>query len=891
MGQIAIQWIGKSFLLPLFIFLLPLLAGAQVEEKKVLILNSYNKGFTWTDNVVSGIETVLKPAENNIDLCVEYMDTKSMGHGAAYQQVLYELYHFKYHDQKFDVIISSDDDAFNFLNDYRDKLFPEVPVVYCGVNNREAPNLNDPSAFTGVLESLATEQTIDLILNIHPETRKIYLVIDTTPSGNYLWEVTSPSISLFPNIEFIRISDQYSLGEIENLVSELGEEAAILYYVLSRDRSGKSLSVKESATRVINASSRPVYTTHLLEFPYGVVGGKILRGYDQGELVAEMAQRILNGEPVDSIPVVKNNPTQFVFNYDQLTKWNIPLSDLPVDSIFFNRPVSLYEQNKTLVLGVVGFIFIMVGFVIILLVNVLRRKKTEMILRESEEKFRALAETSPLAIYASSGPDEKGEYINPTYTKLFGYTLEEVPTLNDWWPLAYPDESYRTSLKNEWQQRVEHAIATKSEIEPIEAVVQCKDGSEKIISWGFNALGKQNWALGLDLTERKQLEAQLLQKHKMEAVGFMAGGMAHNFNNNLSIVLGNVELAQMKLPPGSEVTSLLENAKTAIRRSRDLVKKIITYSRQGVTHKIPMRLKTIIDETIDLLSPTLPSTIVLTKSYSPECENHLVKADPSQIQEVLINLCNNAVQAMDEKGVLEISLDLVDLEGKNIPAQYDCSSGRYNKLSVSDSGCGMPAEMLDKIFDPFYSTKEAHEGAGLGLSTVQGIVVQHGGIIKVNSLLGQGTTFDIYFPLIERVENVEPALGKTTLLKGSERILFVDDDDNLATLGEQLLGTLGYQISTTTDSTEALKMFTANAEGFDLVITDQTMPELTGVELITEIKKVRANIPTILCTGHSSKVDAGKARELGISAFMMKPLELSVLSQTIRSVLGKDEES
>ena len=391
--------------------------------------------------------------------------------------------------------------------------------------------------------------------------------------------------------------------------------------------------------------------------------------------------------------------------------------------------------------------------------------------------------------------------------------------------------------------------------------------------------------------ERDNLEIELRQKHKMEAVGFMAGGMAHNFNNNLSIILGNVELSQMKQVPGSEVIPLLENAKIAVRRSRDLVQKIITYSRKGITHKAPMWLTIIIDETLGLVTSTLPATVTLHRSVDPDCKTRQIYADASQIQEVLINLCNNAVQAMDEKGELNISLEPVELEQKNIPAQYDCLPGQYVKLSVKDSGCGMPTEMLDKIFDPFYTTKEEYEGAGMGLATVQGIVAQHGGMIKVDSQLDHGTTFDLYFPIIEQKDMVEPVAEMTALSRGTECILFVDDDEILASLGEQLLSTLGYQVCMMTDSTEALKMFTANANRFDLVITDQTMPKLTGKELIEEIKKVKADIPTILCTGYSSKVDEAEAVEFGISAFMMKPLDLPQLSQTIRQVLGGEKKT
>ncbi len=385
-------------------------------------------------------------------------------------------------------------------------------------------------------------------------------------------------------------------------------------------------------------------------------------------------------------------------------------------------------------------------------------------------------------------------------------------------------------------------------------------------------------------TERENLGEQLRQKHKMEAVGHMAGGIAHNFNNNLSIILGNVELSQLKQAPNSEVIPLLENAKIAIRRSRDLVQKIIIYSRKGIQNKALIQLPVIVSETVALLQSTLPSSASIEQIIDPECGSVVIDADASQIQEVLVNLCNNAVHAMDEKGVLKILLGSVELTQKEIPAQYERPPGRYAKLSVQDTGSGISTEVLDKIFDPFFTTKEEYEGAGMGLATVQGIVAQHGGLIKVNSVPNQGTVFDLYLPIVD-AQITEPTPINTEILRGTEKILLVDDDEMLASLGEEVLTEIGYQVSVMTESTEALKLFTANADSFDLVITDQTMPELTGKDLILELKKIRPDIPTILCTGFSSKIDDMQAAELGINAFLMKPLDLPGLSQAVRRVL------
>ncbi|MDX2479944.1 MAG: ATP-binding protein [Desulfuromusa sp.] len=476
--------------------------------------------------------------------------------------------------------------------------------------------------------------------------------------------------------------------------------------------------------------------------------------------------------------------------------------------------------------------------------------------------------------------------------QILGYPEGELLGRN-WFDVCLP-EAIRPEIKEVFKRQMSGDFKP---LEFYENAVLNSSGEERMIAFHNTLLRDDNEICGAlfsgeDITKRKQaekhrleLEIELRQKHKMEAVGYMAGGMAHNFNNGLAIVLGNLEMAQRKISETEKVKKYLENAQAAILHSRDLVSKIITYSRKGVQHTTPTQLTKIINETLYLIQSTLPTTVVVKKDFDPDSDRALFNADPSQFQEVLINLCNNAVQAMDEKGELKISLELVDLEQKNIPAQYDCLPGHYAKLSVQDSGCGMPAEMLDKIFDPFYSTKEEYEGAGMGLSTVQGIVARHGGIIKVNSIPDQGTTFNLYFPIIEQTHIDEPAAENTTLPKGTERILFVDDEEMLASLGEQLLTEMGYQVSMITNSTEALKMFIANADRFDLVITDQTMPNLSGKDLIEEIKKIRPDTPTILCTGDSSKINEGAAAELGISAYMMKPLDLPKLAQTVRRVL------
>ncbi len=508
-------------------------------------------------------------------------------------------------------------------------------------------------------------------------------------------------------------------------------------------------------------------------------------------------------------------------------------------------------------------------------------------LQISEERFKTLSRVTFEGIVLHN--DGIILDANDSLAQLLGYTSEEIIGHNAI-ELLFPSESHDL-LYSSFDTNVTPTY---------EIVARKKDGTLIPVEIESRVVqkGDDHFLVTAvrDISERKQaeqqqleLERQLRLKYKMEAVGVMAGGMAHNFNNNLSIILGNIELLQMKTHHNTETDECLSNAKTAVLRSRDLITQILSYSRQGNKEKTTIQPYLIINETIKLLNSTLPATIKLQQHISDNSHNLTIHADPSQIQECLINLCNNAMHAMDEKGDLTISLTSVNLQQQDIPAQYAAPPGRYVKISIQDTGCGMSAEIIDKIFDLFFTTKPVDEGTGVGLSTVQGIVTQHDGLIKVNSILGRGTTFELYFPISKTGEITKTTSHNADMPRGTERILFIEDDEMLTSLCDLVLTSMGYVVTTMTDSIKAMEILSANADNFDIVITDQTMPGITGSELIAQLKKIRADIPTILCTGYSSRINKEKAAELGISAFLMKPVELAELLQTVRLVLDSSK--
>jgi len=388
-----------------------------------------------------------------------------------------------------------------------------------------------------------------------------------------------------------------------------------------------------------------------------------------------------------------------------------------------------------------------------------------------------------------------------------------------------------------------------------------------------------------DLTGQHTLERQIRQSQKMEAIGTLAGGIAHDFNNILAGMIGFTEMVMEDIAPDSPEHKRLELVLKGGKRGRDLVKQILAFSSQGEQEKKPLAVSEIVEEGLKLLRPTLPSTIeIVSKSLT---NDDRIFADLVQMHQVLMNLCTNAAHAMREKGgVLELQISKVGFTEHDPLPFSDMVPGEYVVLTVRDTGTGMTPDILDRIFDPFFTTKKPGEGTGLGLSVIHGIVQRHGGYVAVESEPGKGTTFRVYLPKIEEQAFSEDREAPVAT-GGNERILFVDDEDMLVELNRQRLTRFGYEVVGTTSSMDALDIFRKDPDVFDLVITDYTMPNLTGMELAAQLLKVKPSIPIILCTGDSQPVTPESAQDAGINALLMKPAGREGLAQTIRNVLDQ----
>ncbi len=383
--------------------------------------------------------------------------------------------------------------------------------------------------------------------------------------------------------------------------------------------------------------------------------------------------------------------------------------------------------------------------------------------------------------------------------------------------------------------------------------------------------------------EKRQLENQLRQSQKMEAIGTLAGGIAHDFNNVLSIILGNTELALADMPTEHTVRRNLERILTASLRAREMIKQLLSFSRKEECGRKPLRLNSVIAESLKLMRASLPANISIERDIcGTECTTI---ADATQIHQIMLNLCTNAAHAMEPNGgVLTIRLEPVRLENADADG---LAPGNYARLVVADTGHGIEKEIINRIFDPYFTTKEIGKGTGMGLSVVHGIIKGIGGTIRAFSHPGRVTEFHLYLPMVDMVVDTEPSIfDQQHLPGGHEHILIVDDEEMLVEMMRQVLEQLGYTVSAHTDSAAALKAFVSSPQTYDLLITDMTMPRMTGTGLAKAVKAVRDDFPVILSTGFNEQVNEENSQSLGIQALIMKPVGMQQLAKTIRSVLA-----
>jgi two-component system cell cycle sensor histidine kinase/response regulator CckA len=981
---------------------------AESEPARVLLISSYHPGFPTFFEQVRGINSVF--SGNGVFLDVEFMDKKRFAE-AENEKLFLEMLSYKLGRTKpYDAIMTADDDALLFLLKQTSNLFSAQPAVFFGVNNiARAKGLSGSKGITGVIEAVSMKETVELMLDLLPGTRKVLALVDTTPSSVGDLHTFRSLSSSFPQFTFSTLSlGDHSFAEFADALQKVGSDTAVLLLSAYVDKEQNRMVFEDSLRLILENLQQPLFHLWYHGMGDGMIGGRVISHEQQGKTAAELVLRILAGEPAESIKVIEQSPNVTLVDYDVMKKFGLENTKLANDAIVLNKPFSLYYRYKyRLWLG--ALFLISQTLLILFLIRVVRRNKaTEFDLRERDRLLTRFIGNSPIYAYIQevspnlcrsvSASENFKELTGIPARQMIGKSMEELfpedfaaKVTSDSWAvfssgkvstmeeehdgrsfitikfplkvkgrnlvggysiditmrkkaeqdlrhsydlmryiikhdtsaLAVHDrdlnylfvsdrylKDYKVKDKNiigrhhydvfpdlpqKWRdvhQKALAGITSRAQRDRYDR----EDGSVEWTTWECRPWYQANGEVGgfvlytevitdkvIAEEQKLALQQQLHQAQKMEAIGTLAGGIAHDFNNILGAIIGYAEMAYEDSLSGSVNPSDINQVIVAGHRAKDLVKQILVFSRQTENQKIPLRPATLIKESVKMLRSTIPTTIDIRLDMDAGT-GHIL-ADPTEIHQVILNLCTNAYHVMEETGgILSISLKNTSLSRPDLIDITGVKPGEFVLLTVKDTGAGIPRENREKIFNPFFTTKEVGKGTGMGLAIVHGIVKNSGGFITFQSEPGKGTVFEVFLPVLSgqtATEDNERQLIPT----GTERILFVDDEKILAEMGQTMLERLGYTVTVQSGSVQALANFQANPGAFDLVITDQTMPEMTGLEMARYMLDIRPDLPVILCTGYSNQISEEKIEFYKIRGFAMKPLVRKDIAVLIRRIL------
>ncbi len=701
-------------------------------------------------------------------------------------------------------------------------------------------------------------------------------VVDTFDTGRPHVEEEGQMTFLLNNIEtpldILISTNRLELNDTRNVLLSLTD-------ITDRKKAAVDLQRSEERFKLaMNASQDGIYDWDLDEKTiYYSPGWKRMLGYAPEELPDDFSVWETLTHP-DDVKVSWNMLNEVVEGKRKRFEKEFKMRHKDGHWVYILSRASIYKDDSTGRIRIVGTH-----------IDISERKLVERELRLTTEMFQKIFNSQLDAIFVldNQSPPEVIE-VNRAGSAMFGYEpLEMKGKITDIFHVSKNHLlSFRTSLIS--------AFETKGFLNDFEFSMKKKDGSifptEHMVVELLDDAGQRNGWISVvrDISDKKQLEERLQQNQKMESIGNLAGGIAHDFNNLLFPIIGMSELLLEDLPPGSSHYDSVQEILKAGKRGGDLVKQILSFSRQDEHRKIPVRVQQIVKEVIKLSRSTIPADIEITNCLQPDCG--LILADPTQLHQIAMNLITNAFHAIEDSGgKIDIKVKEITLNESHLIGNIE-KPGKYVMLSVSDNGIGIPSVHLQKIFDPYFTTKEKGKGTGLGLSVVYGLVKDHQGEITVYSEVGEGTTFKVYLPLNKQSVESEKTKKTQSIATGTERILLVDDEISIVALEKKVLERKGYSVVERTSSIDALEAFKAHPDAYDLVISDMNMPNMTGVQLAKEMLTIRPDIPIIICTGFSERISEDIAKDIGVRGFLMKPVVMAEMAKEMRRVLDEAKE-
>ena len=901
----------KKFLLNLvFLFFLFISTSSASEtKKKILILYSLQPRMPAFEILDQNFRNLQLNQDTQVEYFTEYLEHARFRDKKSVKKQA-DLINHKYKINKPDIVIAVMSPALNFIQKYCKTTFNNTPIVYALLDKKVDPKHMAIKA-TGVNLHIDLQKTLKAALSVQPETRDVYVVVGTSALGRS-WEAQAKEkfLQLSGQINFHYLSG-LSMVEVLHKVSKLPPQAIVLYLLIIKDASGKSFVPREALNKISRSSSVPVYGLWSTYVGHGIIGGYLCSSDLLGKNINKMIIRILNGESLDKVHPISVGPSIHMFDWRQMKRFGISEKRIPEENIILFKTQTVWDKYKIYIVGFFLFALAESILILALTMNIKNRKIAEINLADSNDRYKTLFQDSPVPLWEEdfseiyeyfsklreNGITDFKSYFHENPSELSNCAQKiKIIDVNQATLVLHKAKNKKELLGNLDKVFTEESLKIfKEEIITLsegkfefesEGEVKTLSGEPRYIFIKMLIDQKQK-KLGralistTDLTERKKIEENLRKAQKMESIGTLAGGIAHDFNNILYPIIGFTEMSMQDLPKTHEVQENLQDILDGAKRARDLIKQILLFARQEKQTLKPIILKPVVEEALKLLRSSISANIDI-QSHFYDGKDYVL-SDATEIHEIVMNLCINAYHSMEEDGGTLI----VRLNKQKPSSDLNLPSGEYICLSVSDSGVGIPKEIIDKIFEPYLTTKELGKGSGLGLSVVHGIVTNYKGNISVESSPGKGSVFNIFLPVTIQSEKVEQKRIKDKPLDGTENILFVDDEASIVKLAIRILERLGYTITGKTSCTEAFELFKEKPDTFDLVITDMAMPIMTGTELAKKILKIQPDMPIIICTGFSEKVDPETAKSIGIKEYIKKPILTEELTSKIRKVLDQ----
>lgn len=848
------------------VLLVSAMTAAESHRLQVLCLHSYHPA-DWSDAIMRGYREVLG-IRTDLDLTVEYMDTKRR-EDAAYLDLLAGVYRAKYATVRFDLILTSDDNAYNFALQRRKELFADAPLVFCGVNRWRDVATARPSRVVGVAEQVDWGETLAVARRARPQARTIHVITDGTETAAKNLAELRQAAGDMP----LDVPAGLDLKQLRTHLATISRDDFAIFIAYWREPVGRAVSPDEMAA-ALQASTAPVFGRSEWAIGRGQAGGLCVSGLRQGRAAANLGLAVLTGTRIDDLPLITDSPNIALFDWLELGHHGIDPGILPAGAEIINRPDPLLRIPRPIAAMALACFILLVALVAVLVVLMRVRRRAQASTVAAAANLRTILHSMGDGVIATDA-DGRITALNPVAERLTGWTLAEAAgrPIEDVFRLVSGTD--RTPM--EVPVRPAMRTGTAQHLSN-HALLLVRDGTERhIADSGAPMRDPAGGTVGSvlvfrDVSERYALEERLRRAQTMEALGRMAGGIAHDFNNQLTAILGGIQLLQLRCSKQPDTVKLAATIESAAERAAELTTKLLTLARSRPVKTGSCDIHRCMEAAAVLLRHTLNRNIALEMDFS--AWRAWIPGDQGAIENALINLCLNARDAMPDGGRLRLASSELDQPPPGCPPRPD----GWLRLTVTDTGMGMDASTRERVFEPFFTTKPTGKGTGLGLSMVYATITELGGQLHIDSAPGRGTKVILDLPRCPAPAETVANPPSTAVHPDAACVLVVDDEPTALDIARSTLEADGHTVLTAVDGADAIAVFAREQERIRVVVLDMIMPRQDGRACLAGIRALRPGTPAILVSGFMGDPDAAK----GFDEVLAKPYRLEALREAVR---------